>query len=78
MQIAGHLDRDVIQWAEPARLTDAPFDEGLNDVAQAEALQPVVEVGMHLAVHGLLADESPHVLTPVSYTHLTLPTNREV
>ena len=54
---------DVIQRTEPARLTNAPFDEWLHDVVKAEALKLIVEVGVHLAVHDLLADKPSQVLT---------------
>ena len=48
-----------------------------------EALARAVEwVQAHRCAHGrealLLRDLSGHLRVPVSYTHLTLPTNREV
>ena len=39
---------------------------------------PLVAYGLKGTIHAILAHEFLHYLESVSYTHLTLPTNREV
>ena len=57
------MSSDLIPWASEYQLTDLPDYDAI-----AEALYEV----------GLFAAENNIRITSVSYTHLTLPTNREV
>ena len=78
-KIRGAVRTDFILSAEIIVIT-------LGTVAQADFLQQVlvlsaIAIGMTVGVYGFVAlivklDDAG--LYPVSYTHLTLPTNREV
>ena len=61
------------------RLTPGVFidrvKQELFQHTQAEKINAIFELSIQQ--NGLLSDQ-PQRITPVSYTHLTLPTNREV
>ena len=53
----------------------APLDWGLG---HATRCIPVTTAFIELGYHVTIATEGAHEIISVSYTHLTLPTNREV
>ena len=70
------LSRGHAAWHPPAMVQAPTF--GIATTVTQDSLQPI-ELALSLEANGfesLFVGEHTHL--PVSYTHLTLPTNREV
>ena len=63
--------------ADPGEFTRRAFLNGRIDLTQAEAVADVIHARTDLALTAA-NEQLAGKLSPVSYTHLTLPTNREV
>ena len=71
------------QWMEEHPEYHADFadaDAALEKMYDVEAgnTNPFLHLSMHLSISEQCSIDQPHGIRPVSYTHLTLPTNREV